>query len=809
MSGIPNHPPASACDAARLADRANRFSTQHQNNTSPTSLSANLTNHTGLQHSYVQSGLRLGVTSGSLPRSNATGLRIPRIHGLSPSYAHGLAPQFNVTDLVGSRSTQPASLAGREYQATNLPYTSQGRHLNAGRNIVYQYHDGRTPQVPHRQHLLPAGGRASNYDDLASAQVDVGLVANNARTQRNSLGNGMLDRTARIIQTPIPHTDHVEASPGISSPACQTSSNDMFPSTVHHAGYAEERQIRRISPDHRPANASYRRKEVAVQIVQEDPSRVLPCAPDPGQRMKKRADSEQKQLLAEIKNVGGACTHCSWLKKSCDAEEECWKCHEINEKASTGGSPRRAFCFRGIDQLWLWTSIPREVQKQVGWPAALQLAREITFQQSNELLRSLPQLGHDIPETDDIILFYLNSEPSKLSKTSCVAAKPSLLGTYLQAPPKFLLQQIEHFLSTHISGPELVSIPQDLDQDQCQLLKLAKSAFRTFKFISNVQHMTYHGDHRSLMTARAINSFFLEICARSLAKKSEKLVKEIRSMLRDRKKEQPATRYAVAIYYRIIAELPQLSTGSVLDIILEPLITRARVNFALLEELYRDFYDANEDLQEFTQRCIPTASELHVIHISHEFYAESGHSVVGDYQPFSKDFTIAMPKLLVRDGNYFQHLHFFKGSGAHTQTINQPMEAHIPDGVAAQHPAHGIYMPVMAESSAPLANLLGSHDPTMVPSSWNEGTTVMGTPNHLAEAPNDPDQLRLTVEDDKSQKHLMHTLVGGDNELKRTYSPTSSQSSCDTPSPKRKLFRNIWNTFIRNSPTPSPDFYNQ
>ncbi len=479
----------------------------------------------------------------------------------------------------------------------------------------------------------------------------------------------------------------------------------------------------------------------------------------------------------------------------CDAAEQCHRC-------VTDGQ----FCFRGIEQLWLWKAVGHVSLQRGSRKAALEYARRTTFEQSDSILPTLPYVEDLGQHEDSRLIFYLTSSPNNPEAMSYLPAPIGELKTILESRPhpEGLLHHFDVMLSSHVPDPFVVDIANKVDGELRDLLAYAIKGFRIFSFIAGFNNMSYHATIGSLRTARHANLFLIRFCARALLHKIEPLVGKLRLRLRSTEKQRSNVRLALGVYWRIVAGLEWLCATSAFDLVLQDLLSRTADSLGAIEALDRDQFDQEEDLPSFVHRRISTAAALDHLHVSHEFVDQNGLPITsGDARsmnPFAKDFTILMHKLLVYNGNFWTDLHPSVESEVGLWEPVASSSRLNPNRV--RDSATGNISTVAGPRSQPIS-FPGSPDPTVVALTSNASTTVCGSPADDRIAASHVDQPQLSLEDDDRNLFLMYTHIGLENELKRTLSPILPGSTRGSPTRKRVELHYPQNISL-SSPTPGP-----
>ncbi|KAI9717045.1 MAG: hypothetical protein M1812_004980 [Candelaria pacifica] len=535
------------------------------------------------------------------------------------------------------------------------------------------------------------------------------------------------------------------------------------------AAKRRERQtskINSIAHDVNPTAAS-------LSFISVDPSK--PSLRPPGARTKRTDKPNDAWRKLCIKERGDTCSYCFLKKKVCDADIRCHRC-------VTDGK----FCLRGIDQLWLWKAISQGSLRRGSRQFALQHAQRSTFEASDAILPTLPSMNGFNQDEGDFLLFNLTNSPTNPAVTSHLAAPISQLTVILESGSKALLDHLDIVLSAHVPGPFMDRIVDEADGELRDLLRCAEQCFRIFGFLAGFNSTKYHASMRSLRTSRQANLFLIRFCARALLYKVDSLLGKLRHRVRSTGKQTLAVRLAIGVYWRIVAGRDWLCATNATDLVLQELSSSGACLLGSIEALDRDYFDQQEDLPTFVHRHVSSATPLDHLHISHEFVDGRGLPVTSSdarsLNPFAKDFTILMHRLLIYDGKFATYLQPSIVSEAGLGEPTAPSFRLNPN--RERNPAVEDVSPGANPNSRP-TSFHGSHDHTFVASSSDAGTTICGSPPNGRAGVHHVDQSQLTLEDDDRNRHLMYTNIGMTNELKRSLSPTVSGSTRGSSSRKR------------------------
>ena len=511
------------------------------------------------------------------------------------------------------------------------------------------------------------------------------------------------------------------------------------------------------------------------------PSRVLRWVSedrsDSAELTKPRQTDDQRRERRELKEKGEACMRCCHQKKSCDRDDPCWRCR-LPQPGSTSASAA-TLCFRGIERLWLWRAVEQDSLELRSRKKALRRARDSTFDDSSRQLRELPRLGQALPGTNMFLVVYLTSKLGDSKATSRIAMSLGPLAGILQSMPNILTNQFKTALAAHIPNPVLPSLQNDLTQEETSLLGSAHSACRVYNFLSNAAHVKYHASLRNISSAldsgREISCFLMEYCARLLAIAVEEVLEKIRAMVRRYKSPGNVVKHAFGLYHAILAGLKLWNTGSALDIIMEPLVTRTLVVMADLELLYRNIYGSMESLQDFVDSNIPVMAEIKDLHLSHDIQPASDNAITSwnlISDRFHKDFLVDLRGLLVLDGQvaWISELHSVQRSGFSPRRIDAAATSPLPRGGSE------------ASEPGPSPRSIRSPSATLIDSFWGDGSTFIQSPSEAAHGAELGHASEVQVGDVKNPQDLVGVSGDMGTHTKRGLSPRSTSSS---PPPKR------------------------
>lgn len=512
--------------------------------------------------------------------------------------------------------------------------------------------------------------------------------------------------------------------------------------------------------------------------------------PDPAQRTKREQTSGEKLNRQQLKEKGDSCMRCCLERKICDLRDRCWKCERPQTQPShvTEGT----FCFRNIEQLWLWKATQQNSLKVGSRHEALFIARTTTFDDSSKQLRALPRLGQDLHDDNIFPMVFFTSKLGNTSATSRIAVTSNHLAVMLQPMPDSLRKQVKSALSDHIPDAVLPDLHDNSSHEERSLLASAQSAFRIHTFLTNATRIRYHASPRSITSAREVCCFLLECCARILAHETEEVLNGIRTRVRRFKRPGLVTKHAFGLYYTILSGLQQWKTESVFDIIMEPLISRAQEVMDDLGTLYQNIYGSTENLQAFVNVSIPVTLELDNLHVSHELLSAVDNTVkawdpsVND--PFRKDFSLFLPDLLVLDGRVT-----WASKVQYVQLgVLSPQKVTAVDTVSPERERLG------ASESGRSQILYASQDRTLLNSPWDDRSTCVQSPSDVGHAADGSDGNRAEPGDVKRPLDLVEIHTGNiGRDHKRELSPVSSDSSRRSPTPKRSEL-DTWQRCLEN-----------
>lgn len=465
---------------------------------------------------------------------------------------------------------------------------------------------------------------------------------------------------------------------------------------------------------------------------------------------------------------------CCLAKKHCDREDLCWRCGLPRPGANpTGEAP---VCFRGVEKLWLWGEVEQRSLDRGSRDAALDIARNTTFADSNQRLRRLLRLEQALPGNNMSLMVSLTSKLGGSRATSRIVMNSGSLAGALQSRPDNLTEQFKTALADHVPDLVLPSVPNMLTADERALVASTQSAFRVYNFLSNAAYVRYHASARSMISTREVSCFLMEYCARLLATEVEGVLRKIRSVVRRYKNPGDVTKHAFGIYYAILAGLKRWNTESALDIVLSPLKLRASMVIKDLGLLYRDIYGARETLQDFANSKIPVMTEIHNLHLSHELSAidnPTSWNMISD--PFHKEFSVNLSVLLVRGGKFrwFQERH--------------PVQRGVPSPGRIESADNGPLQRgrSQASESRSLRPLHESPDATLRNSSWDDCSTYIHSPTEAEHGAELRHENPVQAGDVKTPQDLVGISGNTGNYPKRGRSPASPQYTSLSPPTKR------------------------
>ena len=485
---------------------------------------------------------------------------------------------------------------------------------------------------------------------------------------------------------------------------------------------------------------------------------------------------KEQQLRQQLKEKGNSCMRCCLAGKKCDREDICWKCR----LPQPGLSPRgeASFCFRNIEQLWLWRAIVQPSLDRGSRIEALDKARNTTFADCFRQSMDLPPLGQDSCGSSILLVLYLTSKLGDSSATSRIVVRSDSLTTSLRSMPASLTKKIKAALALHIPNAVLPSLQYGLSVEERSILTLAQSASRIYHFLSNAAFVKYHASTRNTNSAREVTCFLIQFCARLLAIEVENLLVSIRAMVRKYKKPGNVTKHAFGLYYGILTGLQQWNTHSALDLVLTPLTSRASEVIDALGLLYRNIYGLGETLLDFVTREIPVMPELRNLHISHELPSAIDDAVTTwnplVYDPFQKAFSLLLRELLVLDGkvDWPSHIHH----------VRQGVLSHRDNDFAFMIPVPQAGSEASLSSQSP--PVYESPDATLLNPSSDERSTFIQSPTEAEHGAEPRYEIQAQIGDVRMPQDLLGITGDTGHHPKRARSP---QSFSPSPPSKRPV----------------------
>lgn len=287
-------------------------------------------------------------------------------------------------------------------------------------------------------------------------------------------------------------------------------------------------------------------------FVPEDPSRKS-STKDPRPR-KGAYDEEHLRKQQALKEVGGSCLWCSYIKKGCDDNETCSNCARL-------GLP----CLRSCEQIWLYMPVANPA---LGGSArirgdrqkALNVARSKTFAKAQKLAHMLhSQLKTPIPTGHTVL--------------QCRWHYPNLSGLIV-LDPQLLLTPLENYhlpedvkeslIKTILS---IIPEPDIFDSNNTDRLEFRRTSIKMLgiaTFIISAARSELFVRPSDLSGGRVAFVYLLTHLVQILAQLSEEFSVQLLRLLRPKKPQGPVLDdvfLTTGIYYRVLSALHWFQPG--------------------------------------------------------------------------------------------------------------------------------------------------------------------------------------------------------------------------------------------------------